>query len=142
MIGAVSDEADGPRLITSGLIDPGRCLWGERQVRFAKQRYATPRVDLSKLAPKLQRWATSRLVPKILIANQTRGIEAVIDRDGAWLPSVPVITCTSDGLEDVYEVLASPAASQWVLEHAAGSGLSAHTVRLTPALLASIPLPT
>jgi hypothetical protein len=81
------------------------------------------------------------LVPKILIANQTRRIEAVIDRDGAWLPSVPVITCMSDRLDDVAAVLHSDAATEWVRYHAAGSGLSATTVRLSTRLLASIPLP-
>jgi hypothetical protein len=44
LVGAVSDDADGPPLVTSGLIEPGRCLWGERPVRFAKQRYTAPRV--------------------------------------------------------------------------------------------------
>jgi hypothetical protein len=140
LVGAVSDDGAGPPLVTSGLIDPGRCWWGERPVRFAKQRYDAPRVDVSALSPRLQRWAVSRLVPKILVANQTRGIEAVLDRHGEWLPSVPVLTCTSDRLDDAYAVLSSPAASQWVLERAAGSGLSADTVRLTPSLLASIPL--
>jgi hypothetical protein len=72
LIGAVSDGGDGPPLITSGLIEPGECLWGERSTRFAKQRYDAPRVDVSALSPTLQRWATQRLAPKILIANQTR----------------------------------------------------------------------
>lgn len=146
LVGAVSDEADGPPLITSGLIEPGRCLWGERPARFAKQRFAAPRVDLSHLSPRLQRWAAARLVPKILIANQTRVIEAVVDEHGEWLPSVPVITATVaggriDALHEVAAVLSSPLATAWVVEHAAGSGLSAHSVRLTPRLLASIPWP-
>jgi hypothetical protein len=89
----------------------------------------------------LQRWAAQRLVPKILIANQTRRIEAVIDRDGSWLPSVPVITCVTERLDEVTDVLHSQAATEWVRYHAAGSGLSATTVRLTARLLASIPLP-
>jgi hypothetical protein len=80
-------------------------------------------------------------VPKILIANQTKVIEAVHDRDGAWLPGVPVITCVTDDPDRVLHVLASPAANEWVLQHAAGSGLSATSVRLNPRLLASIPLP-
>ena len=42
MIAAVGDHATGPPLVTSGLIDPGRCLWGERPVRFAKRRFAAP----------------------------------------------------------------------------------------------------
>ena len=141
LVGAVSDAGDGPPLITSGLIDPNECWWGRRRVRFAKQELAAPRVDLSALSPNLVRWARQRLVPKILIANQTRRIEAVIDREGRWLPSVPVITCTTDRLDDVTAVLHSEAATDWVRYHAAGSGLSAATVRLTARLLASIPLP-
>lgn len=140
LVGAVGDDVDGPPLITSGLIDPGRCQWGERPVRFAKQTFAAPRVDLDRLSPALQGWARRRLVPKILIANQTRVVEAVVDRAGAWLPSVPVITCTTPELDRVAAVLGSAEATAWVRHHAAGSGLSVSSVRLTPSLLASIPL--
>ncbi|MBK5333238.1 MAG: SAM-dependent DNA methyltransferase [Ilumatobacteraceae bacterium] len=141
LVGAVSDEGEGAPLITSGLIEPNECWWGRRRVRFAKQTFTAPRVDVSSLSPALQRWAAQRLVPKILIANQTRRIEAIIDRDGSWLPSVPVITCTTDRLDEVAAVLHSDAATEWVRYHAAGSGLSAASVRLTARLLASIPLP-
>jgi hypothetical protein len=51
-----------------------------------------------------------------------------------------VITCTSADLDRVMAVLSSPAATAWVRHQVAGSGLSAHAVRLSPALLASIPL--
>lgn len=140
LVGAVGDDEVGPPLVTSGLIEPGRCLWGERPVRFAKQQYTAPRVALDRLTPALQRWATTRLVPKILIANQTKLIEAVHDPAGEWLPSVPVITCLTEQPERVLAVLASGAANEWVHHHAAGSGLSAASVRLNPRLLASIPL--
>ncbi len=140
LVGAVGDDVDGPPLVTSGLIDPGVCWWGERPVRFAKQRYAAPRVALDRLSPALQRWAHQRLVPKILVANQTSVIEAVHDIAGAWLPGVPVITCTTEQPERVMAVLSSPAATEWVHHHAAGSGLAVGTVRLNPRLLASIPL--
>jgi hypothetical protein len=140
LIGAVGDDVDGPPLVTVGLIEPGRCLWGERTVRFAKQRFQAPRVDVARLSPRLQRWAERRLVPKILIANQTPTIEAVADRAGAWLPSVPVITCTTADIDATLDVLSSPPATTWVRHHARGSGLSANAVRLSPALLASIPI--
>ncbi len=140
LVGAVGDDVDGPPLITSGLIEPGRCLWGERTVRFAKQRYEAPRVAIDRLAPRLQRWAAARSVPKILIANQTKAIEAVADPEGQWLPSVPVITCVTEDHERVLGVLSSAAANEWVHHHAAGSGLGVGTVRLNPRLLAEIPL--
>lgn len=142
LVGAVADDALGPALVTSGLIEPGRCLWGERPVRFAKQRFEAPRVDLDLLSERMRRWADLRLGPKILIANQTRRIEAVVDREGEWLPSVPVLTCTTDQLDRVHEVLDSAAATAWVRPRAAGSGLSADALRLTPSLLAGIPLPS
>lgn len=141
LVGAVGDDLDGPPLITSGLIEPGRCLWGERPVRFAKQSYGAPRVALERLAPAVREWAATRLVPKILIANQTKTIEAVHDPNGEWLPGVPVITCTTADPERVLAVLNSDAANEWVRHHAAGSGLTAHALRLNPRLLASIPLP-
>jgi SAM-dependent methyltransferase len=141
LVGAVSDNVEGPPLITSGLIEPNECWWGRRNVRFAKQTFTAPRVEVLSLSPAMQRWAAQRLVPKILIANQTRRIEAVTDRDGSWLPSVPVISCTTDRLDDVAAVLHTDAATEWVRYHAAGSGLSATSVRLTARLLASIPVP-
>lgn len=143
LVGAVSDDGDGPPLVTCGLIDPGRCHWGERPVRFAKQSFTAPRVDLAALSPALQRWAAGRLVPKVLVANQTRHIEAVVDRDGAWLPGVPVISVVPHRLDDLDRVaaaLGSPAATTWVQRQAAGTGLGAGTVRLSPRLVASIPL--
>jgi hypothetical protein len=140
LVGAVGDDVDGPPFVTSGLIDPGVCRWGEKPVRFAKQQYLAPRVALGRLSPALQRWATQRLVPKILIANQTSVIEAVHDVHGEWLPGVPVITCITDDPERVLAVLGSAPATAWVHHHAAGSGLAAGTVRLNPRLLASIPL--
>src|SRR3954451_22095666 len=96
---------------------------------------------MSALSPLLLRWARQRLVPKSLIANQTPRIEAVVDSQGAWLPSVPVTPCTTDRLDEVAAVLHSEPATDWVRYHAAGSGLSATSVRLTARLLASIPLP-
>jgi len=145
LVGAVADDVDGPPLVTSGLIDPGVCHWGTRPVRFAKQTFAAPRVDLDRIEPKLRRWARQRLVPKILIANQTKTVEAVIDRDGRLLPSVPVITCVPRQIGDLdalWAALSSPSTAAWVRERAAGSGLSPRVVRLTPSLLAAAPWPT
>ncbi len=144
LVGAVGDEMDGPPLITSGLIDPGRCRWGERPVRFAKSRYAAPRVDLTRLTPALQGWAARRLVPKVLVASQTKVIEAVADPDGAWLPGVPVVTVAPRAVSAVWPiaaVLTSPVASAWVAAQMAGSGMSAAAVRVPAGVLARLPMP-
>lgn len=150
MVPAVGDHASGPALITSGLIDPGICRWGERSVRFAKQRFVAPRIDLELLDEKMTRWAQQRLVPKVLIANQTRVIEAVCDPVGDQLPGVPVVTAyptTSDRAEatavawEIAAVLLSPSVSVWAWHQRGGTGLSSDTIRVGPTMLADLAWP-
>jgi hypothetical protein len=146
LIPAVGDHVDGPRLVTSGAIDPDRCYWGVRPVRFNRQRFQRPRVDLSRLDDRMRRWAHRLAVPKLLIANQTRVVECVADRRASMLPAVPVLTARphagGDGaLSALAAVLSSPLASAWLWHAAAGTGLSGRTVRLRPALVAAVPWP-
>ena len=153
LVPAVSDEAVGPPLVTSGLIDPGRCDWGNRPVRFAKRTFEHPRVDLSKLSGRFPAWATGKLVPKVLVANQTRIVEAVADPEGVWLPGVPVTTVTPNAgsgrtaggsATDVWElaaVLTSPIASVLAWHAAGGTGLSTRSIRIGPAVLSATPWP-
>lgn len=153
------DDDDGPasgwpRFVTSGLIDPASCRWGRQQVTFARRTFQRPRVRLDGLTGRMRRWADDLLVPKVLIANQTAIIECVADPDGRWLPGVPVVTARVQGvdslfgavdpLEVVWEaaaVLTSPAASAWAWHRAAGTGLSARTLRLGPRLVETLPWP-
>jgi hypothetical protein len=151
MIPAVGDHDAGPPLITSGSIDPARTLWGRRPVTFAKQRFDAPRINLDALDAKMRRWARRRLVPKVLIANQTAIIEAVCDPTGELLPGVPVIgsypldilgaPSPAESAWEIAAVLTSPFASAWAWHRAAGTGLSSSTIRLGPALLADLPWP-
>ena len=151
LVGAVSDDIDGPPLITTGLIDVARCHWGNRSTRFAKQQFQSPRVDRAKLAPFMQRWADRCLVPKVLVATQTRVIEAVVDPSGEWLPAVPVVRVVASSqprLGDVQTdlwaiaaVLTSPVASAVIAAQSVGSGLSATTVRVSQRTLGLLPWP-
>jgi len=158
LVPAVGDLVEGPRLVTSGLIDPGRSLWGLRPITFARQRWERPRVDRSSLDPKMQEWARRRLVPKVLVANQTRIVEAVCDDRGDWLPAVPVIAVYPTGAHwddvddvpadaltgaarEIAAVLSSPFVSAWLWHRGAGTGLSAGSIRLSPVVLAELPWP-
>ena len=144
LVGAVSDHADGPPLITTGLIDVAACHWSARPTRFAKVRFEAPRVDQSLLAPFMQRWAARCLVPKVLVATQTHVLEAVADPAGAWLPAVPVIRVVPDNPADVWSaaaVLTSPTASALIAEQSVGSGLSATTVRVSQRTLGALAWP-
>jgi hypothetical protein len=144
LIGAVADEADGPALVTSGLIEPGRCEWGQRPVRFARATYEAPRVALDRLDAPLQLWAKRRLVPKVLVAMQTRVIEAVVDADGAWLPSVPVVTVVPHDAGDLWHVgavLCAPAVSAWAASTYLGVALAPTAIKLSARQVLEVPLP-
>ncbi|WP_334145072.1 HsdM family class I SAM-dependent methyltransferase [Rhabdothermincola sp.] len=138
-------EGSAP-LVTAGVIDPLRCLWGQRPVRFAGQRWTAPVVDLAALRraePDLARWADSVLVPKVVVATQTRVLEAAVDETGRWWPSVPVVAVTTDP-EDLWAVAAillAPPVSAWAMARVAGAALAADAVKLAARDVAEIPLP-
>lgn len=140
-----SPDAGHVRLVTSGLIDPAASRWGERPARFAKQRLTRPVVDLDRLRAEspLGGWAGRRLVPKVLVATQTRVLEAVVDEDGTWLPSVPVLSVVPgpERLWHVLAVLCAPPMTAYAATHWAGTGLSMRGIKLSATQLASLPLP-
>ncbi|MGH9186916.1 MAG: HsdM family class I SAM-dependent methyltransferase [Acidimicrobiales bacterium] len=143
----VGDGIDGPRLVTSGLIEPGRIAWGERPVRFAGRRFDAPAVDLDRLAadadPALVRWVRDRLVPKVVVATQTRVVEAAVDEEGTWVPSTPVIAVHTavDRLWDIAAALMSPPITAWALRTYGGTALAPDAVKLAARQVLEVPLP-
>jgi hypothetical protein len=139
-------DREHPPLVTVGLIDPLVCRWGDRPARFAGRRWCRPVVDRAALAaanPRLARWVGDRLVPKVLVATQTRVVEAVIDRDGQMVPSVPVVAVAApvDRLAMVAAVLHAPPVSVWALHRAGGAALAADAIKLSAGQVLEIPLP-
>jgi SAM-dependent methyltransferase len=149
LVPAVSDDADGPVFVTSGLIDPGRSMWGTRPVKFAKRTFRHPRVDLEALDGRFRDWAHRKLVPKVLVANQTSLVEAVADVEGAWIPGVPITSITTRPedadpdrtVREIEALLTSPVASAWCWHVGGGTGMSSSAVRVTPAVLGQVPWP-
>ena len=142
----VADERDGdrPLLVTSGLIDIGRIAWGERSARFAGARYTHPRVDVDALPPSLRRWVDDRLRPKVVVATQTKVLEAAVDGAGAWVPSTPVLSVEPRVSDDVWRagaVLCAPPVSAWAARTFAGAALAADTIKLSAKQVRAIPLP-
>ncbi len=143
--GSEDDQVTAP-LVTTGLIDPLLCTWGRQATKFDKVKYERPVVRLSHLEPPMQKWATSRLVPKLLVATQGKMVEAVIDEGGRWLPCVPVISVVPDegsalALEEIAAVLLSPAAFDFFRATKLGSGLSTGAIKVSAGDLRSLPLP-
>ncbi len=145
----VADERRCPRLILTRHLEPGHAAWGEVPVRFLKEKRQYPRVDLDAIpidGPEawLHRWATRRLRPKLLLATQTRVLEAAVDAEGAWLSTTPVLNVfpkEETMLWHVAAVLLAPVASAWALRHYGGAALDLDAIKLSARQVAEVPLP-
>jgi hypothetical protein len=139
---------EGRALVTVGSIDWGRLAWGRRPVRFAKRRWEAPVVELARVeadaTPAARRWVSRTAVPKLLIATQTRVVEAAVDERGDWVPSVPVIVVVPRCPEDLWPLAAavlSPAASVWLSRRSPGVALARGALKVAARDLADLPLP-
>jgi N-6 DNA Methylase len=144
---APGDEATAP-LVTSGLIDWLGCSWGRRPARFAKRTWRAPVVDLAELeitgGHAARRWVARARVPKVLVATQTRIVEAAVDATGSWVPSVPVVSLVPHDSADLWRVAAavvSPAATAWLLGRAPGTALARGALKVAAPELLALPLP-
>jgi hypothetical protein len=143
--GPASGEDPGrPPLVTPGLVDPARCSWGTRPARHGRRRWEAPRVDLAGLtADGHGPWARRRLVPKVVVASQTRVVEAAVDVAGAWLPSVPLVSVTGapDRLWHAAAALLSPVTTAGALRRGAGTAMAADHIKLGAPAVRALALP-
>ncbi|MEX2217441.1 MAG: N-6 DNA methylase [Phycisphaerales bacterium] len=134
-----------PMVVTTGLIDPGACRWGERPCRLLGRVWRAPRADPGGLdRAGLGPWMRARLVPKLLVATQTRTIEAAVDVGGRWLPVTPLITVVPRDpgrLWHLAAALLSPVLSAWAAREVGGAGLSAVAIKLSARQVAALPVP-
>lgn len=141
----VQEDGPGHPLVTSGLIDPGRLAWGVRPARIAKRRYQRPTVDPSAIDDdRLRAWVVARLVPKVLVATQTKVVEAAPDPMGTAIPLTPVLAVVPHDPQDVWRLaaaLTSPVVSAWARREFAGAALSAEALKLSATQLLQAPLP-
>ena len=144
--GAIEEGGPGPRLATTRHIDLARCSWGEREVRVLGERYLRPTVDRRVLegVRGMEAWLDARLVPKLIVATQTRVIEAFVDAHGEYAPLVPLITVVPRAKIDLWSLaaaVASPVVAARALALYAGSALGAGAIKLSARQLVAMPLP-
>jgi hypothetical protein len=135
-----AEPGDAP-LITSGLVDPLACRWGTRPARFARERWDAPAVPVDDLPA----WAAKLRVPKVLVATQTRVVEAVADELGELVPCTPVLSVVPTGDIDLWHLLAallSPPVSAWALHEASGAAMTSDALKLSAKQVRQVPLPS
>jgi hypothetical protein len=151
--GAIVDRPDAdeelfPRLVSTRHVDLAHCAWGERPVRVLFERFAAPRADRATLErdAKMAAWMRARLVPKVLVATQTKVMEAVVDERGAWLPVVPLLSVTPRAgapidLWMLAAAIGSPVATVEAARVSYGAALGAEAIKLSARQLLALPLP-
>lgn len=139
-----TEHPAGRPLVTTGLVDLGGVAWGDRPARIGGRRWVAPVVDVPALAGRAADWARRTYVPKLVVASQTRVVEVAVDEDGAWVAGVPLVVVLApvERLWALAAALAAPGVSAWLLQQVAGTGLTAQSLRVSAALLRTVPLPT
>jgi len=143
--------AQASPLITVGMIDPGSHSWGLQARRFGGRKQLAPAADmaaLEKLHPRIAEWARARQVPKVLVATQTRIVEAVADPEGRLIPVTPTISVeprnTNRPQESVWHLtaalLAPPVSARALATHL-GAGLSSGALRWSARSVLQVELP-
>jgi hypothetical protein len=135
----VSEGGEGSPVVTSGLIDVGRIRWGEKTATIARRRFRRPTVPTDALSQRLK----GRLVPKVVVATQTRVIEAAVDERGAWVPCVPVISVVADArhLWPLATALCSPPLTALAATERLGAARSVSALKLSASDVRGLPLP-
>ena len=158
------DDDGGIALLTTGLVDLGRCLWGTKATRILKRRWESPRVNrrLMKDDARLAKWVESRGVEKVLVATQTKVVEALVDSDGAgggrYAAVTPMISvmvthpdCAEDGESghpdrvDVWKLgaaIGSPVCSMFAMRMFGGAAMHADALKMSAKQVLKLPLPS
>jgi hypothetical protein len=86
----VVDGGAGQRLVTTGLIAPGECLWGLKRCRYLGDYYMAPTLAPSVVdtSPSVRRNLLWSKRPKVLVAGLGRRLECFVDRDGVYIGAV------------------------------------------------------
>jgi hypothetical protein len=137
-----SEDGRGLPLVTSGAIEPG--VWGGRSLRFDGVRYDEPRVALDDVDEPVRSWFRALLRPKVVVATQTRVLEAAADPDGVVVPSVPVLSVVPADPSRLWHVLAvllAPPVSAWAIRSFGGAALGAGALKLGCGQVRQVPMP-
>jgi hypothetical protein len=138
--------APGPKLVTTGLIDPNVCHWGQRPCRYLKKDYQHPRLDLSKpLTRSLEKRIATARRPKILIAGLAKKIEAFLDPTGEFIGAVSTFSIyhpndDEQALSALLKKLLSPATTTHFVTHLGANALRGRHVTVKKIFLRNLPI--
>lgn len=139
---------DHIKLYTSGTIHPLRSQFGFKPVRYNKSKFEAPVFPIAILkqeAPSILKWFKGLGGAKILVAQQSNTIRAVVDTEGVFYPMVPIVVVLPKTIEDIWKIaalLVSPVAAAWALTNFLGGAMHPTSIKVSAVQMLSIPLPT
>lgn len=134
-------SGEGLKLVTTGLIEPGVCLWGERICRYLGDGYLYPRVlPDAGMSPSLQRRLIKARRPSVLVAGLSTGIECFLDSRCEYIGAVATFAINHpnddvDALRAVADALSTPEASRLYEMELGANALGGGSIRMTSAFL-------
>jgi hypothetical protein len=137
----------GLRLVTTGLIDPGICKWGQETCRYLKMDFERPIIadqqDLPKpLAAKIQKAKR----PKILVAGLSVVPEAFLDDAGRYMGAVATYSIyhpqdNVELLQKLADYLNSGEVQQIFRDELGGNAISGGNITMRKPFLQDLALP-
>ncbi len=134
-------------VVSVGMIDALDQHWGRRPVRIGGRSFLAPVVDPAEVADpdtRVGRWLKARLVPKVLVATQTKVIEAVVDESGLAVPLTPTLSVEPHDSADLWRIAAAltgPVATLLAGRRTAGTALASGAIKVAAADLRALPVP-
>jgi hypothetical protein len=138
-----SKDKEGKKLINSGTIDKYVSLWGYKTTRYIKQKYQNPIISNFNLSSISKRRLKQSEAKKIIIANMTEEIEAVIDFDGNYLAgkSTVIGLGQDNNLKLILALLNSKLISMWYKSANHSTKMAGEALSITSERLEIIPCP-
>jgi hypothetical protein len=135
-----------PPLVTTGLIDLATCAWGRSRTRVLKASWRAPRIDRLRMERdgELGDWISARLVPKLILATQTKVIEVFADPDGRYVPSLPLVSVMPRDPSMLWRLgagIASPVCTAVGLYKYGGAALTVDALKLSASQVCHLPMP-
>ncbi len=166
LVGKLVEDSDcrdlegSPAVLTTGLVDLGVNHWGRKATRIHKERWESPRVGAAGIVgdARLSKWVAARRVEKVVVATQTKVVEAFVDATGEFVVLTPMISVMFRN-EDMQEpktaptwhpeksvwmigaAIGSPVCSAFAMRFFGGAAMHADALKMSARQVMELPLP-